>query len=83
MQRNADADEDDVAAVVVDVSTVDDCGADETGVDNNNNEVDGDGDDDCDDEKTVNEGIFGLVWSVLDEFGALIMIDGKMSVSGG
>lgn len=83
MQRNADADEDDAAAVVVDVSTVDDCGADETGVDNNNNEVDGDSDDDCDDEKTVNEGIFGLVWSVLDEFGALIMIDGKMSVSGG
>lgn len=82
MQRNADADEDD-AAVVVDVSTVDDCGADETGVDNNNNEVDGDDDDDCDDEKTVNEDIFGLVWSVLDEFGALIMIDGKMSVSGG
>lgn len=61
MQRNADADEDDAAAVVVDVSTVDDCGADETGVDNNNNEVDGDSDDDCDDEKTVNEGIFGLV----------------------
>lgn len=39
--------------------------------------------DDVDVEKTVNDGIFWLMWSVLDECGALIMIDGRMSESGG
>lgn len=51
----------------------------------NADDVDADDDDNDDDgvEKTVNEGRFWLIWSVVAEFGALIMIDGKMSASNG
>lgn len=47
--------------------------------------VDGfdDDDDDVGDEKTVNDGKFGLLWSVLNEFGALITNDGNVYASHG
>lgn len=93
LQRNADDDDgdgDDIVVfdvVVVLVSCVDDCGGGAAATDTSNNEEDDIDDDDCaddvDDDKTVNEGIFKLIWSVLDEFGALIMIDGTPCVSDG
>lgn len=74
LQRNADDAVDNCAA---------DADADEFDDDDDNNNNDDDDDGEMNDENTVNEGIVWLIWSVLDEFGAFIMIDGIMSVSGG